>query len=204
MDESAEIGSVFKAKPELDPFYLYGLADSNYGVEDGNDEALEAIADSPSDLIRMKLARLEERRRFFQKRAEEDILETGNDDHEAVGESEEEEEDEDEQVVQGSSAVKTAASKSRSDGMDVAARISHSLFQISGVFSQVFQAFLALMEEAHIAEVSKFSPAEKSRISKRAAEFEIRLKRRTFELKQKVKFYNEISTSCRFPENRSI
>ena len=109
--------------------------------------------------------------------------ENDNYDHESDEEDCEDEEEEEE--------ASKSVSKPRAGGFSVtkanpAERISHSLTQISGTFSQIFQAFLVLMEEANMAEVRRFSPVEKEKVSKRATKFEVRLKRSTFELKQKV------------------
>ena len=205
MDVPTEEGnkSVFSARPELDPFFLYGLAERNYGLEDDDDDALQAIAESPSDLIRMKLARLEERRRFFGRGS----IGAGKEEPDAEKSSEESEEEEKINVAASKpSAMSKSKPNSSSSTMkklvpscqDTNEKISHSLTQISGTFSQIFQAFLVLMEEAHMAEVSRFSPAEKEKVNKRAKEFEIRLKRSTFELKQKVCRTSTIIFNFRF------
>ncbi len=65
-------------------------------------------------------------------------------------------------------------------------KIRSSMSQISSIFSGIFQTLLVLMESGSVGGPETFTPEEKAKATKRSKDFNVRLSRMAFELKQKV------------------
>lgn len=150
---------VFVAKPDMDPFYLYGSQDMTV-----------------SDLqeTRLKLAVLRAQDQLEDQKEAIDTVD--NDLRELIAlESGAGGAD----IKEPKVVVKKVIKKDKMDDNNIRA----SLKQIQDTFSVVFQTLIGILESSL---VTTNSPLEQDRISKRSREFECRLARSVFEAKQKL------------------
>ena len=188
--------SIFSARPDMDPFYVY-RADF-----DDDDDALDEISGGdPGFKARLQQMVMDQRDRFYER-----IMAKDNEEDEFEREAERTE------VIESvsregneKSPVRAKAAKKKVSGpqsppksakqapssnqfslpkLSNREKVTSCLKQISASFSRVFQALLVLLENpsSHVAN----SPLEAERASKRSREFDSRLSRMSFELKQKI------------------
>lgn len=197
--------TIFRVKPETDPFHVYGGLRAAQG-EEGHDQFDEISAGDDSMKVFLQEAVMSQREKFF---AELDsATEIGRDFDEIMqlerGEYYHEEESESSHRALKNEDSKTvtvakrpppppqsSSSKFFKPGMKTAEKITMALSQLDATFSQIFQALLVVIDNPSAAGqvticVGVGNHAEIERATKRSREFEVRLKRLAFELKQKV------------------
>ena len=193
---------------ELDPYALYGLGADLDLVSDG-----EEVVDSPEidpECVEMRnrlknmilMDSVPSRRR--NKGRSQSFSESNHFDHDA---EEVFERDIDTMSVRDDTPnpQRSVVKKATTNPLSKAEKVKQSLGSVSEVFLQIFQALLLLLQHQNPVaqqQLANDSKAERERLSRRSKEFEVRLNRMVFELKQKVgtsvKIYRTFFNDCLF------
>ena len=172
--ESQVPDSIFRVKPGTDPFRIYGVE-----LDEDND-ALEEI-DGPDESTRAFLRQeiFSQREKFF---AELDsAADVGPDLEDFVKMVEKE------KATREKTTTASGKTKYRKTEVNTADQIRQGLSLMEVTFSRIFQALLVVIDNPTSSSNSaRVGFPEIERASRRSREFNVRLKRIAFELKQKV------------------